>query len=58
MSRTYKDKKERKHAVALKNNGPASFKVEERRRRRAQAKDCMRTDREPDKTYIYSDYYW
>ena len=58
MSRTRKDKKAVKCKAYMANNGPASFKKDERQQRRAQAKDCLNKGREPDKTYVYSQYYW
>lgn len=58
MSHTYKDRKERKHKAYMSNNGPSNFKKEERQRRRVQAKQALKEGREPDKTYIYSEYYW
>mgnify|MGYP003444203291 CR=1 FL=1 len=56
MSRTRKDRKKLK--AFLSKNGPASFKKEERARRRAQAKEALKKGEEPDRTYIYSEYYW
>ena len=36
----------------------ADFKKEERQRRRAQSKQALREDKEPGKTYKYSEWYW
>ena len=58
MSKTYKDRKGKKEKAMMLNNGPASFKKDERQKRRAQAKDCLNKGRELDKTYVYSEYYW
>jgi len=58
MGKTYKDKKGVKESAQMTGNGPSSFKKEERRKRRAQSKQALREGKEPDKTYIYSQYYW
>ena len=58
MSRTHKDKKKARMEHVLNNNGPSSFKIEERSKRRAQSNQAVRENKEQDKTYIYSDWYW
>ena len=58
VSDTYKDKKAVKHKAYMANNGPASFKKDERRKRRAESKQALREGKEPAKAYVYSQYYW